>query len=43
MIDTDSAYSVLLSEDAAGDGGDHQVDLYVTDGPDQPLRPLTLS
>ncbi|HEY8058848.1 MAG TPA: sulfatase-like hydrolase/transferase, partial [Acidimicrobiales bacterium] len=42
MVDTESAYSVLLSQEAAS-GGSHQVDLYVTDGPAQPLRPLTLS
>jgi len=43
MVDTDSAYSILLSEEAAGGDGGHEVDLYLTDGPDQPLRPLTPS
>jgi len=43
MVDTDSAYSILLSEEAAGEDGGHEVDLYLTDGPDQPLRPLTPS
>jgi hypothetical protein len=42
MVDTESAYCILLSEEAASGSG-HEVDLYVTDGPDQPLRPLTLS
>jgi Sulfatase len=41
MVDTESAYSILLSQEAASGAG-HQVDLYVTDGPDQPLRPLAL-
>jgi hypothetical protein len=42
MLDTDSAFSVLLDQDVvAGDG--HEIDLFVTDGPDAPLRPLTLS
>ena len=41
MVDTESAYSILLSQEAASGAG-HQVDLYVTDSPDQPLRPLTL-
>jgi hypothetical protein len=42
MIDTDSAFSVLLDQDVVAGGG-HEVDLFVTDGPDAPLRPLTLS
>ena len=42
MIDTDSAFSILLAQDAAGAGG-HAIDLYLTDGPDATLRPLTLS
>jgi hypothetical protein len=42
MVDTDSAFSVLLAEDVVAGGGPHDVELFVTTGPDQPLRPLEL-
>ena len=42
MLDTDTAFSILLAQDGI-DGGGHEVDLYLTDGPGRPLRPLELS
>lgn len=43
MIETDSAYSLLLAEDVVAGGEPHDVELYVTTGPGDPLRPLTIS
>jgi hypothetical protein len=42
MVETDSAFCMLLDEDVAT-SGPHDVELFVTDGPGEPLRPLTLS
>lgn len=43
MIDTGSAFSVLLAQEVVAGGEPHDVELFVTDGPDAPLRPLTIS
>jgi hypothetical protein len=43
LVDTESAFSVLLAEDVVAEGGPHDVQLFVTTGPDAPLRPLTTS
>ncbi len=42
MLDTDTAFSILLAQDVVG-AGLHDIDLYVTDDPGAPLRPLSLS
>ncbi|HYF46664.1 MAG TPA: sulfatase-like hydrolase/transferase, partial [Acidimicrobiales bacterium] len=42
MVDTESAFAVLLDQEVAA-GGPHEVELFVTTGADQPLRPLELS
>jgi hypothetical protein len=39
-VDTDSAFSILLDQEVAAQT--HDVELFVTTGPDEPLRPLEL-
>ncbi len=41
MLDTDTAFSVLVDQDVVGDGG-HAIDLYVIESPTGPLLPLDL-
>jgi len=43
MVDTDRAFSVLLAQDVVADGEPHVIDVYVTDGPNEELRPLEVS
>jgi hypothetical protein len=40
-VDTESAFSILLDQEVAAET--HEVELFVTTGPDEPLRPLDLS
>jgi hypothetical protein len=42
MIESETAFSVLLDQSVVAGGGPHEVEAYVTTGADQPLRPLTV-
>jgi len=41
MLDTDTAFSVLVDQDVVGDGA-HAIDLYVIESSTGPLLPLDL-